>query len=439
MPQDRAIHPDANVPPPPPPWSSVTSHPVPTSATKDSTFAMLAYIYVHMPMCGGDWDIKLLPSIKWLRTEEGLAAMFETWGRNEERMTPLLNYQTASGLDMDNHGGDEWWEEVFQLYHVSSGQSQGSQQIDHIHVPLVKGINLKCKRPRRNSNEQAGKAQKAAEGSTLADGRSKRTRKLTERAGGGEGSGEGGGEGSRKASDEHGVKGRKGSKGGKSRKSRKSRKNRKSRKSAKGKEKADDTARVCGPPPPPMPSDEDPLKTIFVGGNRCTPCRSHDLAWCIQINNQACTWCKAKKTKCSLPKSHNAMRPQSNATAACYCLGSTPSKKMTPVKPSGTSTSASAVAGPSGSMMYRPLREPPKERKYIKVDSDDEEWVPKDAPVPDTGDKDADGETDREEEDEEQPEEANTVNQVQLNAAEAAEVDAQLEALARLTDALACC
>ncbi|EIW77807.1 hypothetical protein CONPUDRAFT_156992 [Coniophora puteana RWD-64-598 SS2] len=183
-----------------------------------------------------------------------------------------------------------------------------------------------------------------------------------------------------------------------------------------------------------MPSNKEPPETIFVSADRHGQCRTHDPR-CIQINNQACTWCKAKKTKCNIPKSHNATRPQSNATATCYCLGSTPSKKAMPAKPSGTSTSASAVAGPSRSVMYRPPREPPKKREYIKLDSD-VEWVPK-TPASDSGDKDADGETDWEEEDREQLEEANAIDQVQLDAAEAAEVDAQLLALARLTDALA--
>ncbi|EIW76743.1 hypothetical protein CONPUDRAFT_157914 [Coniophora puteana RWD-64-598 SS2] len=133
------------------------------------------------------------------------------------------------------------------------------------------------------------------------------------------------------------------------------------------------------------------------------------------------------------------MQPQYNATATRYGLGSAPSKKTMLAKTSDTGTSASAVAGPSGSMTYCLPCEPPKECEYIKLNSDDEEWVPKDALVPDTGDKDTDGETDQEEEDKEQPEEANTIDQAQLDAAEAAEVDAQLEALTRLTDALARC
>ncbi|EIW73850.1 hypothetical protein CONPUDRAFT_160640 [Coniophora puteana RWD-64-598 SS2] len=459
MPQIPAIHPDADAPPRSPPWSSVAGHPAPTTAAEaqrfvdrlhhrlglqvqlfpmfpsdiwsgglgaelDDTFATLAYIYAHTPACGGDWDIKLPPSIEWLRTEEDPAAMVETWVRDEEKMTRLLDYQTASGLDVDDHGGDEWWEEVFRLYHVSSSRSQGSQRMDHVHVPLVEGINLKRKRPRANTDEQAGKAQKTAEGSTSADGRSKRTRKPTERAAGGEG----GGEGSRKASGGQGGRGGKGGKGSKGGKGGKGGKGTGGG-SAKGKEK--------GPPPPPMPSDEEPPETIFVGADRCGQCRTHDQARCIQVNNQACTWCKAKKTKCNIPKSHNATRPQSNATAARYRLGSAPSKKATPAKPSGTSTSASAVAGPSGSVTYRPPVEPPKKREYIELDSDsDVEYVPK-TPASDSGDKDADGETDREEEDGEQPEEADAIDQAQLDAADAAEVDAQLLTLARLTDALA--
>ncbi|EIW77806.1 hypothetical protein CONPUDRAFT_156990 [Coniophora puteana RWD-64-598 SS2] len=225
MPQIPAIHPDADTPPRSPPWLSVAGHPAPTTAAEaqhfvnrlhhqlglqvqlflmflsniwsgglraelDDTFAMLVYIYAHTPACGGDWDIKLPPSIKWLCTEEDPAVMFETWVHNEEKMTWLLDYQTASGLDVDDHGGNEWWEEVFRLYHVSSSRSQGLQRMDHVHVPLIEGINLKRKQPHGNTNEQAGKAQKTAEGSTSADGRSKRTRKPTEQTAGGEGGGE---------------------------------------------------------------------------------------------------------------------------------------------------------------------------------------------------------------------------------------------------------
>ncbi|EIW86288.1 hypothetical protein CONPUDRAFT_148382 [Coniophora puteana RWD-64-598 SS2] len=102
------------------------------------------------------------------------------------------------------------------------------------------------------------------------------------------------------------------------------------------------------------------------------------------------------------------------------------------VNTSGAGTSASAVAGPSGSItIFCLLHEPFKKHEYMD---------------PDARDNDMEGETNQQEEDEEdtngdeeQPEETNARDQEHVDAVEAAEVNVQLKALARFTDDLLRC